>query len=423
MKWVSTFKYMKIGYGENIALAENLTQRVSFDNNLNADRLRIRFTNRYGRNELRIAKATISKEYTEQKAGELAFHEVKEISLKGKKEIFLAQGEECFSDEIEFGIKAGDRLVISLYYRDKQYFDSICCFWADGGATVDYYDGDKTDGIYTGIESDNDYRSDSLAYSEIQNSKGSLPEITSDILRDDANIGIMKMFSGFDAVQALTDDETRVIAAFGDSITHMSFYTNPLQKRLYEAYPGKLSFINCGIGGNRLIDDATYVKAAGKQLVLFGKAGTSRFEEDVFALDEVDTVLSLIGINDIMHPIFLEEKDETVTGDNLIEGYRKISEIAHNNGAEIYFGTVTPCGNDEYPKWWLPKFEAARNAANEWIRRGELIDGFFDFDKELRNDSKPGYMQDDLNIGDGLHPNTAGGIKMADLVDLKIIAL
>ena len=396
MKWLSTFKYLKIGYGENIALADNLTQRVSFDNNVEADRVRVRFTNRYSKNELRIAKATITKEGASK---------ISSITLDGKEEIKLGPDEVVFSDEVDYRISAGDRLVISIYYKDRQEMDSICCFWSDGGAEVNYYEGDVTE-----------VGADSLGVS-----KGTLPEITSDILRDDANIGMMKIFSGFDIVQALADDDTKVIAAFGDSITHMSFYTNALQKRLYEAYPGKLSLINCGIGGNRLVDDATYVKAAGKQLVLFGKAGVDRFEEDVFGIDEVDTVLTLIGINDIMHPLFLEDKEETASGEDIVNGYKKIAVLAHDNGAEIYFGTITPCGNGEYPDWWLPKFEASRNKANEWIRSGELIDGFFDFDKELRNDNKPGYMKDDCNIGDGLHPNTEGGRRMADLVDIKAI--
>ncbi len=396
MKWLSTFKYLKIGYGENIALADNLTQRVSFDNNVEADRVRGRFTNRYSKNELRIAKATITKEGASN---------ISSITLDGKEEISLGPDEVVFSDEVDYRISAGDRLVISIYYKDRQEMDSICCFWSDGGAEVNYYEGDVTE-----------VGADSLGVS-----KGTLPEITSDILRDDANIGMMKIFSGFDIVQALADDDTKVIAAFGDSITHMSFYTNALQKRLYKAYPGKLSLINCGIGGNRLVDDATYVKAAGKQLVLFGKAGVDRFEEDVFGIDEVDTVLTLIGINDIMHPLFLEDKEETTSGEDIVNGYKKIAALAHDNGAEIYFGTITPCGNDEYPDWWLPKFEASRNKANEWIRSGELIDGFFDFDKELRNDNKPGYMKDDCNIGDGLHPNTEGGRRMADLVDIKAI--
>ena len=416
MKWVSTFKYLKIGYGENIALAENLTQRVSFDNNIDADKLRIRFTNRYGKNELKLHKVTIAKvlrqenntkfserEFNGTEASVLSDRRI--VTLGGKAEIILAPDQEIFSDEIDFHINAGDRLAISVYYKEKQDFDSICCFWADGGAEVAYYEGDVTG------KTDIDKAS----------SRGTFLEITSDILRDDANIGMMKIFSGFDAVQALTDDETKVIAAFGDSITHMSFYTNALQKRLYDANPGKLTFINCGIGGNRLVDDATYVKAIGKQLVLFGDAGVKRFEHDVFELDEVDTVLALIGINDIMHPLFLEEKEETVSGNQIIEGYKKITAMAHENGAEIYFGTITPCGNDEYPDWWLPIFEASRNEANDWIRSGELIDGFFDFDKELRNDDKPGYMKDECNIGDGLHPNTPGGKRMADLVDIKAV--
>ncbi len=397
MKWVSTFKYLKIGYGEDIAQADDITQRVSFDNNVNADKVRIRFSNRYSRNELRIEKATIGKADSSS--------DISVITLDGSQTISLAPGKERFSDEIDYRISAGDRITINIYYKDRQCMDSICCFWADGGTEVDYFDGDMTepDAQNTGV------------------AKGSLPEITSQVLKEDVNIGMMRMFSGFDVVQAYTGDDTEVIAAFGDSITHMSFYTNALQKRLYEAYPGKVSLINCGIGGNRLVDDATFAKTLGKRLVLFGNSGVSRFDEDVFELDQVHAVMSLIGINDIMHPLFLEEKEDPVSADAIIEGLQKIVSFAHDRGTKIFLGTITPCGNDEYPKWWLPKFETVRQAVNEWIRQNECSDGFYDFDAALRDNDKNGYLIPDYEIGDGLHPNIPGGKKMADLVDLKAV--
>ncbi|MBQ7615605.1 MAG: hypothetical protein IJU77_11215 [Butyrivibrio sp.] len=394
MKWISSFKYLPIGYGENIAYAENLTQRVSFENNVDGDRIRVRFTNRFGKNELRIKSATIGKDKAP------FFVDIKELTVGGEKEITLAPGQEVMSDEIVYESWAGDRLVVSLFFADRQDIDSICCFWADGGAKVAAFMGDAT----------NDVTADKKSF-----------EILADFIRDDPNAYMMKMFTGFDTVQVLSDDDTKVVAAFGDSITHMSFYTNALQKRLYQNAFGRVCMINSGIGGNRLLADATFVKEAGKRLVFFGEAGVSRFERDVFELDEVDTVLVLIGINDIMHPIQLEGKESTTNAKDLIEGYKKIISMAHENGAEVFFGTIMPCGNEAYPKEWVSKFEEVRNEVNEWIRRGEMIDGFFDFDMELADSEKPGFMTAFYHIGDGLHPNTLGGEKMADCVDIKTI--
>ena len=62
MKWASTFKYLSINYDARVATARNLTQRVSFDNNLNGDRIRLRFSNRYGKVPMRLDRVTIGTE-------------------------------------------------------------------------------------------------------------------------------------------------------------------------------------------------------------------------------------------------------------------------------------------------------------------------------------------------------------------------
>ncbi len=394
MKWISTFKYMSIGYGENIAYAEDVTQKVTFINNVDGNRVRIRFTNRYGKNDLRIKRATISK----SKAPYMV--DFKDITVGGEKEICLLPGREAMSDEIGYELWAGDKLVISLYFEERQDIDSISCFWADGGAKVATFKGNVTkdpDGISKDLQ------------------------VTAGFISEDPNFHIMRMFTGFDTVQVLADDEVKVIAAYGDSITHMSFYTNALQKRINEEAFGRASLINCGIGGNRLLADATFVEELGKQLVFFGKAGVERFERDVFELDEVDTVLVLIGINDIMHPVQFEGKTRTTEPEELIEGYKKIIACAHDNGAEVFFGTVTPCGNKDFPPEWLSEFERVRLEVNRWIRKAEAIDGFFDFDAQVADKERPGYMVDSYHIGDGLHPGSLGGKRMADCVDLKTI--
>ena len=394
MKWVSVFKYLSIEYGENIAFAMDQTQRVSFESNIDGDRVRIRFTNRYGRNDLKIHHATIGKEKSPY------ITRLEMITFNGKPDVVLAPGQELFSDEISYETWAGDRLVVSIYFKERQDIDSVCCFWADGGARVQWFLGDVTDGL---------------------DADRAPVAVTAPYIKDDPNFHMMRMFTGFDAVQVMASDEIRTVAAFGDSITHMSFYTNALQRRLYDGFFGRVSFINSGIGGNRLVDDATYVPEAGKRLIFFGEAGVRRFERDVFELDEVDAVLVLIGINDIMHPVQLEGKSECTPAKEIIEGYRKITECAHENGAEVFFGTITPCGNGDYPGEWLSKFEEVRNEVNRWIRKGDFIDGFFDFDREIADPEKPGFMLAPCHIGDGLHPNSQGGRKMADCVDIRTV--
>ena len=65
---------------------------------------------------------------------------------------------------------------------------------------------------------------------------------------------------GFTEIQVLTDSNVREILLFGDSLTHMSFYSDALAERLYRKYPGKVSVINGGICGNRVLRDAMEVE-------------------------------------------------------------------------------------------------------------------------------------------------------------------
>lgn len=47
-----------------------------------------------------------------------------------------------------------------------------------------------------------------------------------------------QFFFGFSAVQVWTEDDVKVITAFGGFYYSNGIFTNALQKRLYKKYPG-----------------------------------------------------------------------------------------------------------------------------------------------------------------------------------------
>lgn len=387
MKWVSAFKYLSLNYGERVATVKDRTQRVSFDNNLNGGRVRLRFSNRYAKIPLRLDRVTVG----------AADGSAAAVTLGGDRVITLEPGQEIFSDEIDFAVRAGERLTVNIYIGEEQNIESICGLWAKTNALVSFGTGDRTGG-------------EDFEEAELDNI---LPVLKDDVLPDK-----MMYFFGFDALQVYTDDGVKVVAAFGDSITHMSYVTNALGKRLYGAFPGRVTLINSGIGGNRLMHDGVYAEETPCPASAFGAAGVKRFERDVFGIDKVDSVLSLIGINDIMHPLVLEKRTETIPAQEITDGYRRIAEIAHAHGAEIYAGTIMPEGYDEYPEGWLPVMEEVRLFVNDWIRGENEFDGYFDYDKALRDPERAGYMLPDVHLGDGLHPNGKGGETAAAAVDI-----
>ncbi len=390
MKWVSAFSYLPINYGIPLAKVGDQTQRVIFDNNLNGRKIRLRFSNRYSLKPLTIARISVGVAREGQVQGAAV------VSRNGNPVIELKPGEECWSDELDYSIAAGEKIAISTYVKDRQEIGSICILWAKGGLDVSLSEsGDYVSGeAFTGYPMEEVYQ----------------------IVREDTSKGMA--FYGFTGLQVLTDDHVKTIVAFGDSITHMSYVTNALYKRLYAAYPGQVALLNRGIGGNRVLRDGIHADCITGEGSCFGIAGVDRFEKDVFGEEQVDTVLVLEGINDIMHPLQFGHPEEQVTSEELVKGYQQFIETAHRHHARIFGATITPCGFDEYPEGWLPVFEEIRVKTNERIREGIGYDGYFDYDAAVRDPSRPAYAKEEYHIGDGLHPNDAGGAAMAGQVEL-----
>ncbi len=367
MKWTGTFSYLPINHGAQLARISNHLQKVVFDNNLNGDAVRVRFSNRYSKEPLSMQRVTIGT-VRNGKAGSAA-----QVKKDGRSSITLEPGEEVWSDETRLSVSAGDQIEVYIYIKDVQSIGSVCIITSTTGARV---------------------------YNEWPEGEG-------------------QVFYGFSGVQVYTDDEVKTIAAFGDSITQMSEMTNALCQRLGAAYPGKVSLINRGISGNRLLHDARPIPTSPGCEYRFGQAGLARFEQDVFSEGPVDTVMVLIGINDIMHPVQFLHAEELPAPEQLIDGYCRLADIAHAHGAKILIGTILPCVLPAYPRSWAGIFERLRTAVNDWIRTQTVYDGWIDYDAAVRDEEHPDCMRAAYHDGDGLHPNAAGGAAMASAVDLR----
>lgn len=389
MKWITCFQYLPIHYGITLGELSNIRQIVLFENNLEGDYLRILLSNKYGKKALVLDRVTIGREDD----GEII--EKKDVTVHDKQKIVIKGGEEFYSDTIRMKVKAKERLALSIDIIETQEIQSLCGYFAKGLTEVR-------------IQKLGLYQSQTM-------------EETYQFVREDPSNIKGEFFFGFSAVQVYTDDGVKVVTAFGDSITAMSFYTNALMKRLYEKYPAQVTLLNAGIGGNRLLHDATWIREAIKEGQLFGDAGVRRFEKDVFERDQVDCVVCLMGINDIMHPILFEKAKETISTAYLIEGLTYLAHKAHEHGAKIYCATIMPCGHHDYANQCLQTIEKTRNEVNKWVREQDLFDGYFDFDEVLKDENNPGYLREDVHIGDGLHPNVLGGRILAECVDLRKI--
>ena len=226
-----------------------------------------------------------------------------------------------------------------------------------------------------------------------------------------------------DAVDVMAPAATAVVCAFGDSITDGTLSTlngddrwpDVLSRRLHAAYGNRVSVVNAGIGGNRILTPESYPPP---QPFPGGPAALQRLDRDLFALSGLSGVVLLEGINDI---------SSGATADMIVAGMKELVSRVKAKGVRIVGATITPSlganGNAG-----TADANSRRQAVNAFIRTGGIFDGVADFDAATV-DSKTGGLREEFvpnstigGAGDRLHPNRAGYQAMGNAIDLKIFA-
>jgi lysophospholipase L1-like esterase len=205
------------------------------------------------------------------------------------------------------------------------------------------------------------------------------------------------------------------VVALGDSITDGHAATTDANDRWPDVLASKLSkvhfgVVNRGIGGNRVLADG------------LGPSMLSRFDRDVLATPGARYLIVLEGVNDI-GGLDRTESHTAETHSALVReieaAYAQIVARAHSQGIAVFGGTVTPFRGSDY---YRPsdRTEADRNALNQWIRTSGVFDAVIDFDKAMRDPSRPDHLDPAVDCGDHLHPNPTGYVRMGELVPLDL---
>jgi lysophospholipase L1-like esterase len=229
-----------------------------------------------------------------------------------------------------------------------------------------------------------------------------------------------------DAVDMMMPADTRLVVAFGDSITDGTASTmngddrwpDVLSRRLHRAFGNRIAVVNAGIGGNQVTGPAEY--SAAKPFAGGPSAG-ARLERDVLSLSGVSAVIWLEGINDF-------SRNGNVALDTVTAGMRDIAARlrARLPGVRVIGATLTSALNATNAAHGSREQDDKRRALNTFIKTSGVFDAVADFDAATLDPStgemKAQFIPESTTGGPGdkLHPNRAGYLAMGEAIDLGI---
>lgn len=386
-KWVSMWgNAMSIAEHHPEGYAKDITLRYPVYAPFSGSQLRFTFDNYCGKEAVKITEATVALSSADLTASvplscPLAPHTSRAITFQGKPDVTLAPGETVVSDAVDFPVTAGTTLAVSIYFSDFTAMQSAVMI--TGPLSKGYFSfGNVT-------------------------SEEALPPLTTKTT---------SWFYFLSNIDILTDADCRALICYGDSITAQA-WPDYLTLRLREEGFSHTSVIRRAASGTRVLrqyDCITYDS--------YGLKGTNRFHHEIPTAG-ADTIIIQQGINDIIHPVGVEQNQfrpmsDLPTAAELIDGLKWYIEEARKLDKQVYLGTLLPI---EGWRTYAPFREDLRHEVNEWMRHTKDADGCIDFDAALRDPANPRAFKDGFDSGDHLHPSNTAYNEMAHCVPKKLL--
>lgn len=335
-------------------------------------KVRVRFSNAFGKTALRLVSAHIAKAGP---GGTIQTGTDKALVFDGQSSVSVPQGALMYSDPVDIDLPPLSDLAVTMYVKNPP--DGVTTH-AGSRATSYWASGDV------------------VSFLELPSAQ---------------TIDHWYFLNGVDV---LAPKSSAAVVILGDSITDgrgstingNSRWPDVLARRLHaNKKTANVAVLNEGIGGNRLVHDG------------LGPNALSRLDRDVLSQAGVRWLVLFEGANDIGTCTHACDSDSNAR--EIIAAYRQIILRAHSHDIRVYGATITPFGGHPYS---TPESERARETVNQWIRTSGAFDAVIDFDVLARDANNHSQLSPTLDSGDHLHLSDDGYKFMAQSINLRLFA-
>jgi lysophospholipase L1-like esterase len=333
-------------------------------------KLRVRFSNAFGKTALTITSAHVAKAAG---GGTIQAGSDKPLTFDERPSITIPAGALIYSDELSFELAPLSDLAVTIYLRGSP-----------DGTTA--HPGSRATSYFTA--------GDAVSATELPSAH---------------TVDHWYFLNGVDVAGP---DSSAAVVVLGDSITDGRGSTtngndrwpDVLARRLHANQPTiNVGLLNEATGGNRLLHDG------------LGPNALARLDRDVLAQTRARWLILLEGVNDI--GTCKDNCDLDSLANDIIVAYQQIILRAHSQNMRVYGATITPFGGSSYA---TPETERARQTVNRWIRTSGCFDAVIDFDAVIRDSNSSPNLSRGSDSGDHLHLNATGYKALGDSIDLKL---
>jgi len=353
---------------------DDVTVRMTVPASIGGSRVRAELSNRFGDEPVRIGRGAIGV------GGQFAA-----IAFGGQRPVEIPAGESRWTDPVELAVSHGDEVVVDLYLPEPTPYTTANGFTFDRSLPGDFA-GSRNFPLAGPAPAD-------------AGESRELPAARTGPEPDGTGWSLPPGGPFLRTIEVAGPGAKAVVVCLGASSTAMGWpqYTAALLPA-----EARIAVLNRGIAGNRIRLDAPQPTPS------WGRAGLSRFDEDVLATHGVTHLVIAYNSNDWGLPGAITSPGEMPTLDQLIAGYQELINRAQTAELTVILATVTPLDPELAAD---PSREGTRLAVNDWIRTaGHAL---VDFDAAIHSETDPSRLDDKYAAPDHTHPNVNGEKRLA----------